>query len=125
MNSFQSVTTHTAHKPHRCNYCRSTIATGTPYLKIAGRWQGDFYSGKGHQDCRALWHRLYFDWAHDEGMDWNLAEVLTESCERVKAAEALNFWRGDFPHAVNRLEFRLRDWLTFDEDEDKEGRFYG
>lgn len=125
MSDFQSTTTHTARKPHRCAYCRSTIAAGTAYVKMAGRWHGEFYAGRGHSDCRALWDSLYWDWAGDEGMDWDLAEVFAESGEIGAAKEALNFRRGQFPHAVNRLEFRLRDWLTWDEDEDPEGRFYG
>ena len=125
MSDFQSVTTHTARTPHRCVYCRSAIAVGASYVKLAGRWQGDFFTGKGHQDCRELWNSLFGDWAHDEGMDWNICEVFTESDEIRATQEALNSRRGLFPHAVNRIEFRLRDWLTWDEEEDQEGRFYG
>lgn len=126
MSDFQSVTTHTARKPHRCAYCRSTIPEGATYLKLAGRWRGDFYTGKGHQDCRALWSALFDDWGDWEfGMGWDLAEVFNESGEIGATKQALNANRGLFPHAVNRIEFRLRDWLTWDEDEDPEGRFYG
>ena len=112
MSDFQSDTTHTARTPHRCVFCLCTIPAGTIYLKIAGRWQEDFYSGKGHPDCRQLWNALYDDWADScEGMVWDITEVFTESGEMTAAQDALDDQRGFLPHAVNSLEFRLRYWL--------------
>ena len=39
-------------KPHRCEYCQSTIPAGSACRKEAGVWEGDFYAGYGHLDCR-------------------------------------------------------------------------
>lgn len=119
MTAFQARTTHTARKTHRCEYCRSTIPVGTQYVRMAGKWEGDFYNGSGHIDCRQLWLALYDEWAWDEGMAWDICEVFTESGEILAAQEALDAQRGFLPHAVNRIEFRLRDWLTWDEDDDE------
>lgn len=113
--SFSSVTKHTARKAHRCEYCRKTIPVGTLHVKIAGKWYGDFHSGRGHEDCRDLWHALYDEYASDEGMAWDLCEVLTEG-EPFEVQASLDAQRGFFPHAVNRIEFRLRDWLVDEDD---------
>jgi hypothetical protein len=116
-DSFQSRSEHTARKPHRCEYCRQTIPAGERYAKMAGKWEGDFYAGKGHLDCRGLWLELYNDWSWDEGMPWDIAEVFTESGEMLEAQSALDAKRGFFPHAVNRIEFQLRDWLDWGDEE--------
>ena len=118
MNYFQAVSTHTARKAHRCDYCGSRIPVGTVYAKMVGKWEGEFYEGKGHADCRDLWSALYDEWAYDEGMPWDISEVFVESGEIHAAQEALDTQRGRFPHAVNRIEFRLLNWLTWDDEED-------
>jgi hypothetical protein len=112
MTDFQTEKTHTARIPHRCVFCRCTIPAGTKYVKLAGRWMGDFYSGKGHPDCRELWNALYADWSDPwEGMAWDIPEVLGDSGDMYAMQEALDTQRGFLPHAVNRVEFRLRYWL--------------
>ncbi len=116
-DDFQSFTTRTARIPHRCVYCRGTIPAGTKYLAIAGKWQGDFCSGKGHIDCRELWNSLFDDWGDPyDGMAWDICEVFADTGETVEAQLALNECRGLYPHAVNRIEFRLRDWFLEEED---------
>lgn len=116
-DSFQSRSEHTARKPHCCAYCHQTIPAGARYVKMAGKWEGDFFSGRGHIDCRELWLALYDGWAWDEGMPWDITEVFTESGEIGEAQQALNAQRGFFPHAVNRIEFALRYWLDWDDEE--------
>lgn len=113
MTSFSSERTVTARKPHRCEVCRQTITIGTRYRQVAGRHDGDFCYGRMHPDCRALWHALFDDWGDPwEGMAWDLSEVMCDSGEVVGAQRSLDAQRGFFPHAVNRLEFRLRGWLN-------------
>jgi hypothetical protein len=114
--SFSCVTTHTARKVHRCEYCRGSIPIGTRHVKLAGKWEGDFYSGRGHEDCRQLWHALYNEFAGDEGMAWDLPEVLTDWMPH-EAQQSLDAQRGYFPHAVNRIEFRLRNWIDVADDD--------
>ena len=117
-DDFQSFTTQTAITQHHCVYCRRTIPAGTKYLAMAGKWQGEFYSGKGHIDCRDLWNSLCDGWGDPyEGMAWDICEVFAEAGETVEAQLALNARRGLYPHAVNRIEFRLRDWFS-DVEED-------
>lgn len=118
---FRSETEYASRKPHRCDYCRGTIPAGTRYLKIAGEWQGDFYSARGHIDCRDLWNALYDEYAdHGEGMAFDLPVVLREAVSPCEAQESLDTHRGYFPHAVNRIEWRLRDWLSEDEAEESD-----
>lgn len=118
MSDFQSETTHTARTPHRCAHCRCQIAAGSAYVKMAGRWQGDFYSGKAHPDCRALWSALYADWSDPwDGMGWDLAEVFLDCGDKEATQDALDAQRGFLPHAVNRIELRMRHWLNGDTDD--------
>jgi hypothetical protein len=51
-------------------------------------------------------------------MLWDLTEVLSESGDKIAAQGALDAQRGYFPHAVNRLEFRLRDWFGMENADD-------
>ena len=108
----------TARKAHRCAHCRGRIAPGETYLRVAGNdVYGDFMAFKAHTDCRALWHDMFDDWGDwNDGMDLDLAVVLSESGDLPAVREALNHHRGFFPHAVCRIEFRLRYWLTEDND---------
>ena len=118
---FRSETKHTARKAHRCDYCRGTIPAGTAYLNISGKWQGDFYSARGHTDCRDLWLALYDEYAdHGEGMAFDLPEVISDLVSPPEAQESLDAQRGYFPHAVNRIEWSLRRWLADDDAEDSD-----
>lgn len=111
-NSFQACTTHTARKAHRCAHCGSQIAPGSRYIKTVGRFDGDFFAERTHVDCSGLWHALFLDWGDPyDGMAFDLLDVLPAcGCADVVVAE-LNAYRGHFPHAVCRIEHRLRKWL--------------
>ena len=111
--TFTADTERTARKPYWCDICRGRIAPGTRYLSMAGKsMYGDFHAGRAHIDCKQLWGAAYADWGDPyDGMLWDLSEVFSESGDRPAVREALNYHRGHFPHAVNRLEYRLRHWL--------------
>lgn len=117
--TFQNTTAvGAARKKHVCECCWSPIPPGSPYLRLSGKWEGDFYDSSQHGDCRALWNALYNEWADlGEGMAFDLIGVFQDTGESQLAQESLNKWRGHFPHAVTRLEHRMRDWL---EDGDEE-----
>jgi hypothetical protein len=112
MSDFQSETLHVARVSHRCAHCRCAIPAGSQYIKIAGRWQGDFYSGKAHHDCRNLWNELYADWSDPwGGMPWDIPELFSESGDVGGVQAELDARRGFVPHAVTRIELRLRWFL--------------
>ena len=112
MNNFASQTAVTGRKPHRCAFCRHAIPAGVQHIKLVGRWDGDFYAKRGHADCEKLWNRVFDNWGDpQDGMDFDLCEVFCDSGEKKGAQDELDAWRGFLPHAVNRVEFRLRDWL--------------
>jgi hypothetical protein len=102
----------TGRKWHRCAFCQCSIQPETVHLKMAGNWGGDFYSNRGHVDCELLWNALFAEYGDaSEGMRFNLCTVLT-SWEPCEVQESLDAQRGFTPHAVNRLEWMLRDWLA-------------
>ena len=93
--------------PHRCKYCLSTIPAGSTCQKEVGVWEGDFYAGYGHLDCRALWRDLFTIYSDPyDGMAWDLCEVIggDESREIVQAE--YDHYRGRYPHVICRLELR-------------------
>ena len=111
-NAFERISNIKARRPHRCAFCRRTIEIGDVHFKISGKWDGDFYSKRGHSDCRSLWEALFDDWGDPfDGMDYDLSHVFADSGDDRAAQEALDHWRGHFPHAVTRVEFTLRNWL--------------
>jgi hypothetical protein len=96
--TFRTETTHVARKEHRCDYCGDAIVSGTAYIRIAGHWNGDFYTAKGHLDCIEMWNDAYSYWADPgEGMDFNLSEACDDW-------QALVEWRGLYPHVICRIE---------------------
>jgi hypothetical protein len=112
MTDFSTSRTIVARKSHRCEHCRQPIDPGVRHLQLAGKWQGDFYACRVHDDCNALWDHLFHDWGDPyDGMEYDLIEVLLASGELQAAQESLDARRGFLPHAVCRIEFRLRKWL--------------
>jgi hypothetical protein len=108
--TFATSTHHTARKMHRCAICRSRIPVGLRHLKLVGKWDGEFYAERAHDDCYALWTALFYDFGDPSyGMPYDLTDVMGDH-PRHEAQDALDAQRGFFPHAVNRLEFRMQ-WL--------------
>lgn len=109
--TFATSTHQTARKPHRCAICRRGISVGTRHLKLVGKWQGDFYAERAHDDCYAMWSDMFDDFGDPiDGMPYDLTEVF-ESYSRDEVQVELDARRGVFPHAVNRVEFTMRKWL--------------
>lgn len=107
----------TARKAHRCACCGHVMQPGTRHLKMVGKWQGDFYADRLHDDCYALWTALFDDWGDpSDGMPYDLVEMFRDSGDTHAVQEACDFHRGSFPHAVCRIEFRLRRWLEGDDE---------
>lgn len=117
--AFHVTTTRKAAKPHRCDFCRGLIRVGQRYERIAGFYE-DFYTGAGHSDCYAFWCAIYreVDYTED-GLPWDLAEIFTDWIDcQLSAQQLLDRMRGRFPHAVCRLEFKLRAWLENEDEEE-------
>jgi hypothetical protein len=109
---FSASTSLAARKAHLCACCGHRMALGTRHLKMVGKWQGDFYAERMHEDCYGLWNALFDDWGDPwGGMQFDLADVFCAYGDAAAAQEALNAQRGFYPHAVCRLEYRLRRWL--------------
>jgi hypothetical protein len=96
--SFQTETRHIAAKAHTCDYCGQRIITGSLYAKTAGKFDGEFYTARGHADCKAMWDEVHPLWADDTGrMDFD----LRKACDDF---DALLLWRGSYPHVICRIE---------------------
>jgi hypothetical protein len=51
-------------KPCRCYWCGEAILKGDPSTVVAGKWEGDFWSGRFHPECvtaRNEWFSKYRD----------------------------------------------------------------
>ena len=95
-------------KAHRCAFCGTTIAQGSPAIRWSGKWDGDFFSEIGHPDCVAMWTAAYADWGDPwDGMPYDLVEAVLDGATDAEAADTLNHYRGRFPHPVCRIELRL------------------
>lgn len=107
--TFQSYTTFTAKKRHRCEHCRGDILPGARYIRAVGVHDGQFYAGKLHLDCNAMWNEAYRIYAdYSEGMPWDLLEAICGDEGRQYQLAELNTWRGQYPHVVCRLELRMQ-----------------
>lgn len=106
--TFQSARTiKNPRKPHRCDYCGSKIPKRVSHYKEAGVWEGDFYTIRGHHDCRALWLDVFSIYGDPyDGMPLDLCEVIAGDEGREIVQAEYNLWRGHYPHAICRLELR-------------------
>jgi hypothetical protein len=85
-------------KEHRCDYCSGSIPAGQSHVSIAGHWDGEFYSARGHHDCIAMWNECYPIYAdYGEGMAFALQEAIEDR-------DDLLAWRGEYPHVICRIE---------------------
>lgn len=99
-----------ARKSHQCFECYRAIEPGTEYGFQTCKY--DYvYTLCWHLDCHAMggeWRRLTDEMCDDEGYG-PLRDSLLDSGEYV---EALNEFRGEYPHVVCRME--LTDQLAGD-----------
>ena len=96
-------------KARKCVGCRTEIAVGQPSLDCAGHYDGDFWSGTYHPECRAAevalnqahgvdeWMTL--DDLESEDLRWLLEEhpavadrmkVTAEVCDQLEEQERLS-----------------------------------
>ena len=54
MNSFISIKTPVARKPHKCFLCGGEIPAGKKYIRQTGVWENEFFSSCFHENCDAL-----------------------------------------------------------------------
>ena len=58
MTDFQSRSTVTARKDHRCEHCGKPISLGEPHFKSSGVFEGEFFSLREHTDCSEAWEAM-------------------------------------------------------------------
>lgn len=51
-------------RPHKCLWCGTTIDKGSSAFTEAWKWEGDFWSGHYHTECKEAIKKSTFD---DEG----------------------------------------------------------
>ena len=64
MSDFNSTRAVRARKPHRCRECGRAIDPGERYWKVAGMWEGDFFTHTDCDHCHAA-RRIVWDAAPD------------------------------------------------------------
>ncbi|HZI08134.1 MAG TPA: hypothetical protein VEZ71_29210 [Archangium sp.] len=86
---FSSRRTHTARKLHGCDECQRPIEPGQRYVLVAGKWEGDFFLFRAHEDCRALADSL-----KDEEGCFTYGQLLTaEEVATAAPAQAAEYER--------------------------------
>jgi hypothetical protein len=67
MSNFQTETTPTARKVHKCGECHGHIEPGQKYQLISGSWEGDMGSFKTCMPCLAArnWATAQPEWGSD------------------------------------------------------------
>jgi hypothetical protein len=112
-NDFYTVRSMKSRKPRVCEHCGHLIPAGITHDYVTGKWEGDFFSAHRHPDCYSLWIMLHdlAGYAPWESADFDIAEMMGYPGQD-ETQGMLDHCRGFFPHAVNRMEFRLREYLA-------------
>lgn len=66
--AFYRETIHTSRRNRRCSGCGKVITAGEQYLKIIGKWDGDFSQHSYHPSCREWENELNDHGYPDEWM---------------------------------------------------------
>jgi hypothetical protein len=94
-------------KSHRCAHCGHMIPPGVSHREESLFWDGESHSFRAHHDCAALWSEafeIYGDYT--QGMDLDLCEAIEPDESRALTQAAYDRFRGHYPHAICRLEYR-------------------
>ena len=80
MPQFYNETNATARKPHKCCECDRVIPTGEKYLRIEGKWDGDFLTFKQCTHCVALyrWFQVVCGGSTLSGLAYDLVDHWDE-----------------------------------------------
>lgn len=123
---FHSSSERRARKPYRCEEGRCTISPGEQYVRVAGVWEGEFYSGRFCRRCTTMRAEAWsaFSWDEDSSppygelrsylrseecvgnpeawLDARLAAAAEQKAEGVNAA-----WRDELKANGVRVPFRF------------------
>jgi hypothetical protein len=58
-SDFYCENTHKAKKQHKCKLCGEKIEKQINYIKVAGLFDGDFFSFKAHKLCNDFRNQIY------------------------------------------------------------------
>lgn len=96
MDQFFGESTCRAIKQHRCDSCQKPILVGEEYIRMAGKYEGEFWSGKNHPECRKA--EIGLAQLHDlcGGEDW----LFLHNLER----EDVEWVMEHHPEAYKRIE---------------------
>jgi len=88
----------TARKTHRCIECRREIPVGEKYERVAGKFDGDFFSDCTCMPCAEIAEAFYCDGpriAHClwDDMDAVMGDLTTSCFDKLKTPEAKAFLR--------------------------------
>ena len=91
-----------ARKHHRCDYCGRSIAPGERYRRSALKYD-DLYVWMSHLDCdeMALEHHRISNYGYCE-------DGIGPLYEDTDLLDNLDYWRGEYPHVVCRLELNIQ-----------------
>ncbi len=78
---FRTETTCRAAKHHRCEHCHGLIRPGEQYLRLAGCYEGDFYSIRAHKECEEIWSAV---WSLQDLQAGDMMESLADELYEVK-----------------------------------------
>lgn len=90
---FHSVAVSVARKPHRCEECREIIAPGMRYQRIAGKFDGDFFSVKTCLVCAEIRDTftcgaLNYGEFWQEMREYGFEQMTTGCLEKLETAAA-------------------------------------
>lgn len=78
MSDFYTSKTVVAKKRHRCENCYGSINTGEEYMRIAGVFDGDFFSVRSHHKCEEIRDKAAHILGDDDAMVGILCEALRD-----------------------------------------------
>ena len=101
---FWNETAPVAKKPHKCDACRQPIEVGTRYARMAGKFDGVFFTVIQHEECRAAEIAIAREKGLFGGEDWVHLNDLDEP-------DDLLWLEQEHPVVFSRIKEQYSAWL--------------
>ena len=105
-SDFYSETVYNAKVQHKCELCSQNIDKKTDYIKVAGVFEGEFYSFKSHKVCNDFRNQIFQKNDHEEiplsFNDFSESEVLLG--HQINNLLAKKIWPNYFEHYSLELD---------------------
>lgn len=110
MLEFSNESCHTSRKVHSCTLCDEIIPVKTQYIRLSGKYDGQFFDDCYHTHCR----QIVEDYCNENGEDEYVADEVIQWLNAEVCCNCKHSWYGDGDDDCETSVFKcekVTEWL--------------